>query len=89
MIADVARNGCERATGFARKRKRERGLVGKGTYDLAASLATMSDNDIDSCLGLVRPVRLGCFCLLPPSCEDGEGVGTKLNGLGSILGMVR
>lgn len=61
----------------------------KETYDLTASLATMSDNDIDSCLGLVLPVTLtlGCLCLLPPSWEDGEGVGTKLNGLASSLGM--
>lgn len=74
--------------GLARRGKGNR-ISGVKTYDLAASLATMSDSDIDSCLGLFRPVMFGCFCLLPPSCEDGEGVGTKLNGLGSSLGMAR
>lgn len=69
----------------------EKGVEGSemGTYDLTASLATMSDNDMDSCLGLFRPATLGFLCLLPPSCDDGEGVGTKLNGLGSSLGIGR
>lgn len=61
------------------------------TYDLAASLATMSDNDIDSCLGLFREELLVCLGLLlllpppppppPPSCEDEGGGGTKPKGL--------
>lgn len=70
------------------KAKRKGGF-GIETYDLAASLATISDNDIDSCLGLFRMGAVGCWCLLPPSCEDGEGVGTKLNGLDSSFGIVR
>lgn len=55
--------------------------VGNTTHDLAASFATMSDNDIDSALGLGRPLMLSCLGLLLPSWEEGEGVGTKLNGL--------
>lgn len=51
------------------------------TYDLAASFATMSDNEIDSALGLGRPLMLSCLGLLLPSCEEGDGVGTKLKGL--------
>lgn len=51
------------------------------THDLAASFATMSDNDIDSALGLGRPLMLSCLGLLLPSWEEGDGVGTKLNGL--------
>lgn len=48
------------------KAQAERGA----TYDRAASLATMSDNEIDSCLGLVRDEVLDCPGLLlrtPPS----------------------
>lgn len=57
------------------------------TYDLAASLAIMSENDIESCLGLFRVVVLCCLgLLLLPSCEDGEGVGTKPKGLLSSFG---
>lgn len=51
------------------------------THDLAASFAIMSDNDMDSALGLGRPLMLGCLGLLWPSWEEGDGVGTKLNGL--------
>lgn len=51
------------------------------THDLAASFATISDNDIDSALGLGRPLMLCCLGLLLPSWEEGEGVGTKLKGL--------
>lgn len=44
----------------------------------------MSDNDIDSCLGLLRDELLLCLGLLllaPPSCEDDGGGGTKPKGL--------
>lgn len=54
------------------------------TYDLAASLATMSDNEIDSCRGLFLAVELldrPGKLLLPSSCEDGGGGGMKLKGL--------
>lgn len=55
------------------------------TYDLAASLATMSDNDIDSWRGLFREAPLVCLGLLPllppPSWDDEGGGGTKPKGL--------
>lgn len=54
---------------------------GTATHDLAASFATMSDKDIDSALGLGRPLMLSCLGLLLPSWEEGDGVGTKLKGL--------
>lgn len=62
--------------------------VSTTTYDLAASLAMMSENEIESCRGLFRVVVLCCrgLLLLPPSCDDGERVGTKPKGLVSSFG---
>lgn len=70
---------------LARKARHVPIEMGAWTYDLAASLATISDNDIDSCLGLFRDELLACLGLLlllpPPSCEDEGGGGTKPKGL--------
>lgn len=55
------------------------------TYDRAASLATISDSDIEFCLGFDRLVVLSCLGLLL-AC-DGDGVGSYLRGLLSNLGI--